>query len=98
MAKLVMIINLEITPGNSDAFIAAACKNARSSVDLEPGCHRFDIIRDLNDSSKITMYEVFDSAEAFQAHAEYPHAVEFAATAKALVAKAVPRRGELVSE
>jgi quinol monooxygenase YgiN len=98
MAKLVVIVDLEVKEEDSDAFVAAARENARESVRLEPGCQQFDVIRALDDKTKITFYEVFDDAEAFQAHGAYPHATAFTDVAKTLVVKAAPRRGELVSE
>lgn len=98
MAKLVVIVDFEIKAEDSDAFVAAASENARESVRLEPGCHRFDVLRALDDKTKVTFYEVFDDAAAFDAHATFPHAAAFGAVAKALVVKAAPRRAELVSE
>lgn len=98
MAKFAVIVSLEVKEEDSDAFVAAARENARESVRLEPGCHRFDVVRALDDKTKITFYEVFDNVEAFQAHATYPHATTFTATAKALVVNSSPLRGELVSE
>ena len=98
MGKLVVIVDIEVREEDSDVFVAAARENARESVRLEPGCHRFDVIRALDDKTKITFFEVFDDVEAFQAHAAFPHAATFIATAKALVVNQAPRRGELVSE
>lgn len=98
MGRFVVIVDLEVKEEDSDAFVAAARENARESVRLEPGCHRFDVVRALDDKTKITFYELFDDVEAFQAHAGFPHAATFMATAKALVVNQAPRRGELVSD
>lgn len=97
MAKLVVIVDLEVKAESADAFVEAALENARESVRLEPGCHRFDVIRSLEDKTKITFYEVFDDADAFQAHATFAHAAAFGGKAKEAVVKATPRRGELLS-
>lgn len=98
MAKLVVIVDLEVKESDSDAFVAAARENANDSVRLEPGCQRFDVVRSPDDKTKITFYEVFDDADAFEAHKAFPHTAKFMATAKALVVNQSPRRGELVSE
>lgn len=98
MAKFVVIVDFEVKGENWDAFVAAASENARESVRLEPGCHRFDVICAIDDKTKISFYEVFDDVAAFEAHATYPHAAAFGAKAKTLVEKATPRRAELVSE
>lgn len=98
MGKLVVIVDFEVKEEDSDAFVAAAGENARESVRLEPGCHRFDVIRAPQDKTRVTFYEVFDDVAAFEAHGEFPHAAAFKAVAKDVVVSQAPRRGELVSE
>lgn len=98
LAKFVMIVDLEVSESDADAFVEAARENASQSVRLEPGCRRFDVIRALDDKCKITFYEVFDDVEAFQAHAGFPHAAAFMASAKARVVSQSARRGELVTD
>lgn len=97
MGKLAVIVDFEIEPSELSAFLEAANENARLSVELEPGCHRFDVLCALEDKTKVTFYEVFDDASAFEAHATYAHASAFGAQAKPLILKASPRRAELVS-
>lgn len=98
MGKLVVIVDFEVSAEHSDAFVAAAGENARQSVQLEPGCHRFDVIRSPEDKTRVTFYEVFDDVAAFEAHGAFEHATAFKAVAKDLVLNQSPRRGELVSE
>lgn len=97
MGKIVVVVNLEVQPENADAFVEAAKKNAEDSVRLEPGCLQFDVVRSLDDPAKISFFEVFEGAEAHQAHSSYPHAAEFMGKAKAMVVNQEGRRGEFVA-
>lgn len=97
MNRLVMIVDLEVQAENAELFVAAARENAEQSVRLERGCHQFDVVRALDDKTKITFYEVFEDAEAFQAHAQTSHAAAFMAKAKSMVTKQAGRRGELAA-
>ena len=62
-------------------------ENARASVREEPGCRQFDVLQDLDNPNHVVLYEVYDSAEAFQAHMGMPHTQTFLSQAKALVNK-----------
>jgi autoinducer 2-degrading protein len=45
-----------------DDFIAASLENARKSI-LEPGIARFDIIQQIDDSSRFELIEVYRTTE-----------------------------------
>src|ERR1041384_8129586 len=97
MARLVVIVDLEVQAENVDAFIEAAVENAEQSVRLEPGCYQFDVVCGLEDKTKITLYEVYEDADAFQAHTKMPHTATFLGNAKSMVVKQAPRRGQLLA-
>ena len=58
-------------------------EDARSSVNHEPGCLRFDVIQDANDPNRIWLYEVYKDEAAFQAHLQAPHLIKFRETTQA---------------
>jgi quinol monooxygenase YgiN len=39
----------------------------------EPGCERFDVIRDAEEPNKFVFYEVYSSKEAIEAHCRTDH-------------------------
>lgn len=96
MSEVVIVVNIEVNPENADAFVEAARKNAEDSVPLEPGCLQFAVVRSLDDPAKISFFEVFENAEALQAHSSFPHAAEFMGKAKAWVIGQDGRRGAFV--
>lgn len=95
MSQFVLIVDLQVKPECVEAFLVAAREQAEKSVGLEPGCHRFDIIRALDDGSKITHYEIFENAEAFQAHTKMAHTEAFSGKIKDLIVGVDVRQGTL---
>lgn len=76
----VIIAPIQIQAGHKDAFIEAVVEDARSSVNNEPGCLRFDVIQDANDPNRIWLYEVYQDEAAFQAHLQAPHLLKLRET------------------
>lgn len=97
MPKFVMVVDIEVKPEGIETFREAAKKQAEQSVRLEPGCHRFDIVSHLESDNKITHYEIFEDAEAFEAHTKMPHTAEFAKAVESLIVKVEVRRGPLMA-
>ena len=70
------IVALTVKPEHLDAFIEEIVKHARRSKD-EPGCLRYDVLRDNEDPNLIHVYEVFVDEAAFKAHGESTHNKEW---------------------
>ena len=49
----VIIAPIQIKEGHKDAFIEAMLDDAKGSMANEPGCLRFDVIQDSNDTNRI---------------------------------------------
>jgi (4S)-4-hydroxy-5-phosphonooxypentane-2,3-dione isomerase len=87
-----LIVEFHIEPAFVDAFAQAIADNARSSLQHEPGCRRFDICRDPQEAQLFFLYELYDDEEAVQAHLQSPHFLSFAqATAPWVRSKRVRR-------
>lgn len=97
MSKFVLIVDLEINPEHIDVFLQAANGQAENSVRLEPGCHRFDIVRSREQPHKVTHYEVFEDEAAFQTHAQMPHTAAFGARIQPWLVGVEMRQGDLVT-
>jgi len=87
---LALVVEFRITPAKVDAFDAAIRANARASVEREPGCRQFDVLRDPDDASLFFLYELYDDEAAIQAHLQSPHFLQMSdATASWVDAKVV---------
>lgn len=69
----VVIVRLRIRPGKTGEFLQAIRANA-AATRAEPGCLRFDVLRDAEDPDTFWLYEIYRDAEAFHTeHRSAPH-------------------------
>ncbi len=97
MGNFVLVVEFEVKAGESERFLRLIAENARASVKDEPGCLQFDVARDEKDPHRVTLWEVYRDAAAFEAHGKMPHFSAFFAAAKPLIAAQKATRFERVS-
>lgn len=73
----IILAPIQIQEGHRDDFIEITIEDARTSVSIEPGCVRFDIIQDAADQHRFWVYEVYTDEAAFQSHLKMPHVVKW---------------------
>lgn len=56
-----------------EAFQAALAHHARTCLELEPGCLRFDVCRERSDATLFLLSEVYTDQAAFDAHRQTEH-------------------------
>ncbi len=79
--SFVLVVNLEIKPGEVDRFMPMALENAKAARETEPGCRQFDVLVDPKDKTKVMFYEVYADEAAFQAHQQTAHFKKYFETA-----------------
>ena len=72
-----IFVTIDVRPEHVEEFAEASLGDARGSVRDEPGCFRFDINQDEEVPSRFYLYEVYRDEDAFQAHLEAPHFLEW---------------------
>lgn len=83
---LVVLVEFDLNEGTVDAFMPLMRKQARTSLDAEPGCHRFDICSAPEDPSRVLLYELYDDRQAFDTHLASAHFRSFDAEVAPMVA------------
>ena len=73
MGRFVLVVHLTAKQDQVEKFMEMALENAAKSRSSEPGCRQFDVLVDPQDSTRISFYEVYDDAEAFEAHQKTEH-------------------------
>jgi (4S)-4-hydroxy-5-phosphonooxypentane-2,3-dione isomerase len=73
----VMLVKLQVKPELIDDFKAAILKNAKLSVERDPGCVRFDVLQQPDDPTRWLLYEVYDKEQAWVDHRQAPHFLAF---------------------
>lgn len=66
-----------VVPDQSDTFIAALAAQATTSLQIEPGCLRFDVSENIDDPSEVWIYAVYADEAAYLRHRDQPHTVAF---------------------
>jgi quinol monooxygenase YgiN len=88
----VIVAEFEVKPESIDAFLEAAIADASASVANEPGCRQFDVTVQEDQPHRVLLYEVYDSAAAFDAHLKTPHLAAFRDRIEPMVASRQVRR------
>ena len=73
-----MLIEVHVKPSALDEFLEVIKYDAVHSEGDEPGCMRFDVLRDNDDPLKFYFYEVYKDEAARLAHREMPHFAKWA--------------------
>ena len=73
-----MLIEVHVKPSMLDEFLEVIKYDAVRSENDEPGCMRFDILRDNDDPLTFYFYEVYKDEKAQLAHRETPHFAKWA--------------------
>jgi autoinducer 2-degrading protein len=70
---LVLHVTVRVKPEHVAEFLEVVRYDAEHSEKDEPGCLRFDVLRDRNDPNRFYFYEVYRDEQALEAHRNTPH-------------------------
>ena len=62
---LTVIVTMQVRPEKVDEFLDAIHKNAVATLNDEPGCLRFDVLRSTEDAHRFILYEIYRDEAAF---------------------------------
>jgi len=82
----VVTVNFSIHPDSLSQFMALIKENAKQSIQLEKGCHVFDVCTSDEQAEIVFLYEVYENKEAFQTHLKSDHFIAFDKLASNMVA------------
>lgn len=83
----VVTVTFTIKPGRMPDFLPLMRRQARASLDREPGCRQFDICTDAAAPDALFLYEIYDDADAFRLHLGTAHFTTFDAAVAGMVAE-----------
>ena len=70
---IILHVTIQVKPEHVAEFLDVVRYDAEHSERDEPGCLRFDVIRDRDDSNRFYFYEVYRDEAALEAHRQTPH-------------------------
>lgn len=80
-----LFVDLRIAEAAREEFLAALRAQAKASLELEPGCLRFDVCEDVEDPDHFVLYEVYADEASFEGHRRTEHFARWAAVRNASV-------------
>ena len=83
----VLVVSARVKPEQRSRFLEAIEDNAVSAVREEPGCLRFDVVRDNDDPDHYLFYEVYRDEDAFAAHRGSDHFARWREAAEVCLAE-----------
>ena len=92
-----MVVSMEVRPESREEFLAGMTANAEASVRDEPGCLRFDICSVDGDENRFLLYELYEDAEAFAAHKQAPHFLDWRQVAERVLVSQQNTPGTLLA-
>jgi quinol monooxygenase YgiN len=85
MTSYTITVEFTVDAGDMAAFMPLMLANARASLELEPGCERFDVLRPQGETDRVVLYEIYHDRAAFDLHVRAPHYLAFAAATEPLI-------------
>ena len=70
---IVLHVTIQVKPEHVAEFLEIVRHDAEHSEQDEPGCLRFDVLRDRDDPNRFYFYEVYRDEAALEAHRQTPH-------------------------
>ena len=86
-----IIVRVQPKPDKIEEFLELALFDARNSR-KEPGCLRFDVLREKDNPARFAFYEVYKDEDAVKAHQQTEHYARWRREIEAL--QAVPRSAD----
>src|SRR3954469_25862880 len=84
-APMVRIAEIEIDPGQLDAYKAILVEEQEASVRLEPGVLMLHSVAITDNTTHIRLLEVYASRSAYEAHLKAPHFVKYKTSTEKMV-------------
>ena len=79
MRPLVVLVEIPVKPSFVTQFRDLIAANAKTSLEREMGCKRFDVLVEPEEPRRFVLYEIDEDEAAFDKHLASTHYLSFAA-------------------
>ena len=86
MADLVLVVELNIVPGEKERFLARARAHRDTVLANEPGCRKFDILTPRERDDAVILIEAYAGEDALETHFNTPYMKEYLADTGPMIA------------
>lgn len=95
MAKVVLVVELEIKSGDFDAFIDIVTKHGANTREIEKGCLRFEVLKPRESRNKVILVEMYADDAALDAHWSSDHMSAYRQKVSDMIVSRVANRCDL---
>ncbi len=96
MAKVVLVVELEIAPREFEAFVDIVTKHGANSLKIEEGCLRFEVLKPRESKNKVILVEMYADDSALDAHWNSEHMAAYRKKVSGMIVSRVANRCDLV--
>ena len=86
MSAIALVVEIQLQPGQRDAFLARLRQHRGNVLAHEPGCLGFDILLAEDDADAVVLYELYRDDEALEAHDAAPYFQAYREETAAMIA------------
>ena len=97
MAKIVLVVELEIEPESFETFVEIVSKHGSNSLKIEEGCLRFEVLKPRESQNKVILVEMYADAAALDAHWNSAHMSAYREKVSDMIVSRVANRCDLIS-
>ncbi len=98
MAAIVLVVELELAPGEKERFLARARVHRDTVLTNEPGCRQFDILAPQEKGDAVILIEAYADAGALETHFNTPYMKEYLADTGPMIAERKRTPCDLVND
>ena len=85
-SNIVLVVHLDITPGEIDRFLEIVSAHGERSRRLEPGCLGFEVLRPREQPDTVILVETYADDAALESHWGSVHVAEYREKVQGLIA------------
>jgi quinol monooxygenase YgiN len=85
LPQYVQVAEIEIVPGQLDAYKAAVTEQIETATRVEPGVLVLYAVSEKDDPSRVRVFEIYRDVEAYRSHLETAHFRKYKATTEKMV-------------
>ena len=96
MTKVVLVVELEIEPGEFENFVEIVTKHGANSQKIEEGCLRFEVLKPREAKNKVILVEMYADDSALDAHWNSDHMAAYREKVSGMIVSRIANRCDLV--
>ena len=96
MAKVVLVVELEIKPDDFETFVDIVTRHAANTLRIEEDCLRFEVLKPRESKNKLMLVEMYSDDAALDRHWNSDHMAAYRQKVSEMIVSRIADRCDLV--